>query len=359
MQVTDKQLVPNKFGLDDTPIELASLVKKVTAKLDILKKQKEITPAVYDACLYLIDNSAKGSSRFSAQYTGLTEKEYLIILKDFGEISGAIYMLKHGPDYRAVKFPTAANERLIDYTLVKTDGFEEKFSAKQGEGGKPSVTSVMPIISELEKSNKLSPRLKKAAQVLMHISTEEKNGLYFGPLRAAVFLKLPGYIELLNLLKTLKVSNQTTLSQATIPSPDDLLDAVNRCGTYKSCLEKMDKFFVASGYKANLNEAVTKRLIETPREGKEKKWGILHYPVTAELVKWLNDPSNGATELLTQAANSLTVTQIYLDLRGSNLEYTVKGFSDAQFEFGSPSSAPRPTNNRIGFKMKKAARKLG
>lgn len=358
MQVTDKQLVPNKFGLDDKPIELPAIIRKVTSRLDSLKDQGEMTPAVYDACRYLVENSSKGNSRFPARYTGLTEKEYLIILKDFGEISGAIYMLKQGP-YKSVKFPTAANERLIDYTLVKADGFEEKFSAKQGEGGKPSVTSVMPIISELEKSGKLPQRLKKAAQVLMYISTEEKNGLYFGPLRAAVFLKLPGYIELLNLLKSLKVSAQTTISQSAIPSPEDLLEAVNRCGTYKSCMEKMDKFFVASGYKSNINESVTRRLIETPREGKEKKWGILHYPITAELVKWLNDSDNGATDLLTQAANSLTVTQIYLDLKGSNLEYTVKGFSDAQFEFGSPSSAPRPTNNRIGFKMKKAARKTG
>jgi hypothetical protein len=81
---------------------------------------------------------------------------------------------------------------------------------------------------------------------------------------------------------------------------------------------------------------------------------VLHYPITAELVKWLNTDTNHAKELLTMAAQTLTVTQVYLDLKSNDLKYTVKGFSDAEFQFGSPSSVPRPTNNRIGFTMKKS-----
>jgi hypothetical protein len=56
------------------------------------------------------------------------------------------------------------------------------------------------------------------------------------------------------------------------------------------------------------------------------------------------------------SASTLTVTQIYLDIKQKNLVYTVKGFSDATFQFGSPSSAPYPTNNRVGFTMIKAPR---
>jgi hypothetical protein len=113
-------------------------------------------------------------------------------------------------------------------------------------------------------------------------------------------------------------------------------------------------FFDQSGYSANINEAVTKRLIETPKEGKEKVWGVLHYPITAELIKWLNDDKNGAKEVLTAAATTLTVNQIYLDTDSKGYKYAVKSFSKGSFQFGSPSSMPRPTNNRIGFTMVKS-----
>jgi hypothetical protein len=357
MQVTDKQLIPGKFGLGEKPVDLRALKRIIGTSLNNWERSRKITPAVREACEYLVENSAKGNDRFPLRFTGLSEKEYNIILKDFGELAGAIYLLSSG-EYTHVKFPVG-NEKLIDYVLVKKDGFEEKFSAKAGQGGKPSITSVMPVITEMEKDSGLEPHLKKAAQVLMYISTEEKNGLYFGPLRAAIYLKTPGYKSLMNTLKNLGVSNGV-VGQSSIPSPEELLDAVNRCGSYENCLKKLDDFFVDSGYKPNLNATVTQRLIETPREGKEKKWGVLHYPITAELIKWLNDPRNGATDLLTRAANTLTVTQVYLDTQGKDLKYTVKGFSDAAFQFGSPSSMPRPTNNRIGFTMvKKSQKKTG
>jgi hypothetical protein len=100
-----------------------------------------------------------------------------------------------------------------------------------------------------------------------------------------------------------------------------------------------------------MNESVTKRLYETPQAGKEKIWGILHYPITAELIKWLNNSENGALDVLAAAATTLTVNQIYLDEDSQNFKYTVKSFFKGQFQFGSPSSMPRPTNNRIGFTM--------
>jgi hypothetical protein len=350
MQVADKQLIPGKFGLGGNPVDLAGLKRIINNNLISWERSKKITPAVREACEHLVSSSNGGTGKFPIKSTGLSSKEYNIILKDFGELTGAIYLLSSGK-YTHVKFPTG-NEKLIDYILIKKNKSEEKVSAKAGQGGKPSITSVIPIIREMEQNNSLEPRLKVATQVLLYISTEEKNGLYFGPLRAAIFLKTPGYKELMNLLKDLGVFNGT-LSQSSIPTPEQLLEAVDKCGSYEQCMQKFDDFFIKSGYKSNLNPAVTQRLIENSQPGKEKKWGILHYPITAELIQWLNDPSNGATELLTRAANTLTVTQVYLDVEGSNLKYTVKGFSDAAFQFGSPSSTPRPTNTRIGFTMVK------
>jgi hypothetical protein len=349
-QVTDKMLIPGKFGFTATAVGLSTLESKIRAGL----KHMKLTPAVNEYCLTLLNNSKNGYQSFNVQPYGLSPQEIGIILKDFGELTGAAYMLKTQKKYASVKFPVG-NEKLIDYILVTKDGTEEKFSAKAGQGGKPSVTAVTPVIKKFEKEGNITGKYKIAAKVLDFISTEEKNGLFLGPLKAAYYLKTPGYMALIAVLKKLKVHSGDPSS---IPTSEQLLDAVNKAGSYNSCMKEFAKFFSESGYSANLNAAVTKRLIETPREGKEKKWGVLHYPITAELIKWLNTDSNKAKELLTMAANTLTVTQVYLDRdSGSGVKYRIKGFSDAEFMFGSPSSMPRPTNNRIGFTMKKASTK--
>lgn len=343
-QVTDKQLIPNKFGFNDTPITLSKLDSTIRSKL----KQMNLSNAAKEACIHILDSSVAGKQQFPAKSTGLTIQEYNIILKDFGELTGAAYLLKsESKRYTHVKFPTG-NEKLIDYILVNKEGFDEKFSAKAGQGGKPSITSVMPVIEQLVRGGKLDEKFQTAAWVLHHLSTTETNGLYFGPLKAAEYLQTNGYKFLIKLLQSQQVYTSG------IPTPEQLDAAVARGGSYDGCMTLFNDFYTQSGYKNNMDATVTKRTIENPRAGKEKRWGVLHYPITAELVKWLNTDSNYAKELLTMAAQTLTVTQVYLDNKSNGLTYTVKGFSDAEFQFGSPSSVPRPTNNRIGFTMKKA-----
>ena len=86
------------------------------------------------------------------------------------------------------------NEKLIDYMLVTNHNLVEKFSAKAGQGGKPSITSLMPVIEELITTSQatLDIKLAKPSWVIYHLSTEEKNGLYFGPLKAAQYLNSDG-----------------------------------------------------------------------------------------------------------------------------------------------------------------------
>ena len=339
--VTDKQLIPAKFGLGDSPVKLADLKKKIASGVNALK----ISPAAKEFCMHLLEHSAKGATDIPKFPTRLSEKEINIILKDFGELTGAVYILSRCKLYSSVKFPSG-NEQLIDYIMIrKDDGLEEKVSAKAGVGSKPSISALMPAIDIMEKKSGLSDKMKKAIKVIKLISTEEKNGLYLGPLKAAKFLKTPGYIALIKLLK----DSESYVSGNDVPNSDELEAAVHHWGSFKGVMEGCKPFFDAAGY--TVNQTVTKRLIETPRAGKEKVWGVLHYPITAELIRWLNDPKNGAKEVLMRAATTLTVNQIYMKTDSKKYYYQVVSFSKANFEFGSPSSMPRPTNNRIGFKM--------
>ena len=345
--IAKKALTPTGLGFNSsTEYTAQRLYNESKAKIQKLK----VTPAVKEACIYILDFSFKGKESFPKMFKGVSPEDIGIITSDLGEVSGSIYLMKRYPTkYKAVRFPSA-NEKLIDFILVSPDGSQERFSSKAGQGGKPSITSVMPIIEDKMKKNKINSKYKKAAEVLSILSSNEKDALYWGPLKAAKFLNTPGYNGLVKTLKKLKVkgSNNT----ASPPLAMQLDEAVGNAGSFKSCMVQFKDFFNASKY-TEINLEVTKRLIENPRPGKEKRWGILHYPITAELIRWLNDDKNYAKELLTIAAKELSVTQIYMDVYANEVKYTVKEFKEASFKFGSPSSAPRPTNNRIGFTMKK------
>ena len=344
--IAKKALTPTGLGFNSVSQYTAQkMYSDATQKIQKLK----VTPAVKEACLNILNFSMKGKESFPKMFKGVSTEDIGIITSDFGEISGSIYLMKKFPQkYKAVRFPSA-NEKLIDFILVAPDGSEEKFSSKAGQGGKPSITSVMPIIEQKMKGGKLNSRFKKAAKVLSILSSDEKDALYWGPLKAAQFLDTPGYDGLMKTLKKLKVGG---VDVAKPPDSLQLDEAVGDAGSFKNCMVQFKDFFAASKY-TEINLEVTKRVIENPRPGKEKRWGILHYPITAELIRWLNDDKNNAKELLTMAAKELSVTQIYMDVYANEVKYTVKEFKEATFKFGSPSSAPRPTNNRIGFTMKK------
>ena len=347
-QIKNKELIPSAFGLaDGREITLGALNTLVKSKLKIMK----ISPAVVSACEYLYEQSLLGKDNFPPKPGTLSKEDYNIILKDFGEITGAVWLLtKYSKKYKAVKFPVG-NEKLIDYILVTKQGLNEKFSAKAGQGGKPSITSLMPVIEELIRSStNLDIKLANPSWVIYHLSTEEKNGLYFGPLKAAQYLNSPGWNALTKLLKHKDLKTGYTSG---IPTQQQMETAVVNMGTYDNFRKYTKDFYNATGYTNTINVEVSKRIMDAKYT--RVRYGLLHYPITAELVKWLNTPANNAQELLNMTANTLNIQQVYMDLMSSSILYKVKAFSDAEFKFGSPSSAPYPTNNRMGFTMNKSA----
>jgi hypothetical protein len=342
-QVKKKALTPSKFLLSTMKALTSSqIAEKFNAKIDSI----DITPAVKNACVYTIKKSAAGQQTFKAEFTGLSPQDIGIITSDFGEISGCLYMLNSNKKYTHANFPTDENEQLVDYYLVR-DGIDEKVSAKAGEGGAPAIKAVESALNAIDPKT-LSTKKLKALTVLKLII---EGTLYGGVLEAAKYLGLPGYKALTVILANPKL--KTGYSGNTIPSQEVLIKAVNAGGSLDSCLKLFNSLFVAANFKLGGDAGFTKMksVFDGTAGSRYKKWGILHFPITSEVMGWLNTSDNEARELLTLAARTLTVNQIYLDYRGGNLTYTLHTFSDADFKFHSPSSTPNPVGNRIGMKM--------
>jgi hypothetical protein len=356
MAIKKKLLNPSKFGLNTMrALTSADIVRAVNNKMKTLN----VSPAVKDACKYIIKNSTQGNAEFPANFPGLTAADIGIIMSDFGEVTGAIYMLNSGGPYTAAKFPISEAQRLIDYYLVE-DGVDVKFSAKAQKGAAPSVISIKNAIENMDATS-LSRKHKKALKVMKIIISED---VFSGVLMAADYLKMPGYAELIKLLSR---RNLKTGYVGGIPTLSNLEAAIDSMGSYENSMKRVEPLFDAANFSLGgvAGETKMKSVFGGTAGRRYKKWGLLHFPITSEMVIWLNDPKNGATELLTIAARSLSVNQIYLKhtpqlvgtakWKSGNMEYVIKTFSDSDFKFRSPASTPNPVGNRIGFEITRGA----
>ena len=90
MSIKKKLLTPAKFNLNTMkPLTSANIIKAVNAKIGSLP----ISPAAKIACKNLVQKSASGTATFDANFNGLTGADIGVITSDFGEVTGAIYML--------------------------------------------------------------------------------------------------------------------------------------------------------------------------------------------------------------------------------------------------------------------------
>lgn len=353
--LSKKQLTPNKFKLhqaEQTATSIFNSVKKQLNEMNLPESAKEV-------CITILENSNKGLVRFNPKIDKISPQDLGIITSDFGEITGCLFMLrKNSSKYSKAKFPESESEKLVDYYLLDKKGELQPVSAKSGAGGKPSITSILPVLEDLIKKKKLGAKYKQAVEVFKILAMEKNesntkiSSLYEGPLRAAQFLNTPGWNALVKILKT---ESLNTGYLSGIPTQEQLMAAVNNAGFYPDCMKFFQPLMDAANTKEN--SETTARLLNNPPSSETKKWGILHFPITSELVSWLNKDENNAKDMLTKAANLLNTTQIYLDSTKTEATYTVKEFSSAAFKFASASSIPRPTNNRIGFEMIKSPQK--
>jgi hypothetical protein len=364
LPLAKKQLTPIQFGFNLTPVNAAALYKQTKDRLNIMKTGKKITPGVHAVCLHILDESNKGSSSFNVPFDKfVSAQEAGIITSDFGEITGALFMLKHySNQFSKAKFPTVSNQKLVDYYLIDSKGLDHPFSAKAGKGGKASITAVTPIIAKMKN---LKGAELKAATVLKHIGIEEKNDagkstgtdLFKGPLLAAEYLKLDSYNELVKVVRNL-TKNSKGIHKYTSGIPNDvhLLEAIDHAGKWPAAAGKIKPFLDAAkrlGFELKDESAVARAVNRGAdfKAHRDKPWGILHYPITANLIQWLNNPANRATTLLTKAAQTMNVTQVRLYSKSTSCNYVVSKFASSRFEFGSPSSTPNPVGNRIGLTM--------
>jgi len=329
--ITKKDLIPSKLGLTGEYLaeDLYNEAVKGISNISFVDEEAKLL------CVYILyrtcsdHNSARCYSFPSYKTYTLTETDVKIITSDIAEIASALYVLTHIPEYsgKKVKF-YPPNEMLIDFEI---DG--KKFSSKTGSGAKNSLSSLCDFL----KINGIHYSIKKNAMDVLDDLVSNR----------------PNYENIINAAETID-SNVIQWLDMKIgvmywwEDPEKLSELLVGIHTYDELMNEFGEYFRLCDFTPNIT--VVERLLNNPRKGKDRPWGILHFPLTSFVVKWLNNSDN-ARRILSECANNLNVTQVYLDVVKDRFRYTVKEFKDAEFTFGTASSTARPTKNRIGFKM--------
>lgn len=420
MAAIKKQLVPSSFGLgDDQPRARKEILTAVTRQLNTFAKLGEsnpdeypaYTPSMIAACRLLLDVSAQRGTPNAPLSLGedswpvdITEKQLAIIGSDFGEVTGAVFLLSaknieitRGEEiipleFTEIKFPSSEQNELFDYEAITPQGHTYKVSAKYIKGGAAAISAMQPLLNQwlgqedwsaladvgLSKDRHFVP-----LQVLNLLGMERRqlrvSDLFRGPIEAAEFLVTgdpdSAPARAYNALTAAFASPPTGQSwgnpfstdpdvmqeivESLLPINKPALTANESDQLWDILTEWLTPYWTAAGIQGKFDVPAIKYAwsrTSSSRGGNLPRFGPLHYPLTYALLKWLNDPSNNALEILNAAARTLGVCQLKLtnlvpaSKRG--VTYLWQPFHEHEFEFHSPSHAVLPLNNRMGFRLK-------
>ncbi len=328
-----KQLNPNSLGLAGKTIMKSQFMRVVESAI---ASNKTIPSTMKTALDAVLDASAKPSGDVGTALNSISGSDLKVIEKDFGEMSGALwYMAVHDKSIKAIEFPSAANEALVDYYAIDAKNKKIGISAKGGAGAAPSLVSIAKI---LDKKTYHEPKKEAARKAIIAIANESIIG---GVIASAKMIKAPGYEWLKKNMFKGRDFDATMIE-----------NALSHYKSYKALLHDLDGFYKANGHGAGENaasEAVAKRVFD----GGKKRIGFIVGPLGYGVKDELNN-DKVYVDVLNDATSSINVVQVYMNIKkvgqGYRTQYDVHGFKTADFKFSYQNSVGN-LSNKISFKM--------
>jgi hypothetical protein len=360
---TDNRSIPNKF-LAPTGLNLQNAGK--IAKNNYVQK---VTNAVNSLSTDVIEDNLKEfmkellvkSSSPSGTLTrgaGLLEADVRVIAKDFGEVTGAWYYIhtnygnfdpneipNDAGDY--IEFPTAANQRLVDYYVYdSTTNLRFPVSAKAGVGAAPSLVSVWELIKNDRPKGRGEQEVWDFLQVVAGRKSENRSiSVLESLLEGAKKYNSKGY----QIIKEAIFNNRDY-------SVQDIQNWVEQFKDGKSVHEYLQRTFYSKLPTPRTSDVTTisnvlARNKSDGMSGKTTKTGIILSPMAYSLMDELNE-NDKYKKYLNRVLNSISIDQVHLYLSKTAFRYTTAQFGKAIWVFDYHSNAGDPAGNALGFKKR-------
>lgn len=363
-----KNLTPDAMRLPLFEYKNAALLfSKVNSYIDstnypdnyknfILQSTQEIISDKKNNGLYDNFESYVNSGKTNVSYTisdslfdGIDQISINNFANDYGEVLGGFMLFNILKNYGSgLKYPTASNERLVDFYFD-----DYMISSKAGKrGGTPTGDTIIQRIFSSYSQGNLSFNTIEETDFLNNLVKPWVNSPKLS--RSSI------YNNVMNLC-SININDKSNsgywylLSQVNLQpnklTEDNVIKYFDELYTDKTEFKKvLSNLWNKSGFswtQKMLNEYTDKYPVL------EKRIGPIFYPLMVEITKNLNDKYKNQ---LTKYARIVTdIKQLYLDVsvkRGMFTFNTIP-FTSANFEFEQKGSIPNPFNANIGIKIKR------
>lgn len=327
-ELSTKELTPDKLQLAGKEIPKTSLITEAKNAVNKSKVPNNIKAFLHS--LIEASNSPTGIIN-SEHLESISDSDINVIAKDFGEITGAIwFMNQYQKKSTSILYPPSISAPLIDY-YVTVNKTKVAISAKANAGAPPSINAIANILKPIQYNDQNKERARKT---IINISDKS---VVDGIVESSKEMNTEGYKWLKkNIFKNMDfTAAQCETVLAKVKSPEEmnsLLDPYFSLLNRKPAGETIKKIFANKG----------------------KRYGIILYPLGANLVEILNTMPI-LREVLNDAAKSIMVSQLYMTInkRSKTVKYDVKEFSASSFKFEYNAKTDNPSNKKISFKMEK------
>lgn len=281
----------------------------------------------------------------------VTDADMKIISKNFGEVIGAMYLLKSNKKMKVIGFPGAMNEGLYDIYGKDDKGRMHYYSAKSAGGSSTSMANLDFIRRNFSYDNTFLQNHMEEMEVIDSLTNVE--GEYNTVYNITAFFNdnLKKKIkEMLAILNDLSMPNLQIgdVEQATL---DEWFPEIKENSTEDEFVKTMNKLYNSVlGDLKGTPKTSEKVLREMFNSKSNFHHGYLLYPMGSYIVKYLNNTPKYIEALNLLADFGSFISQITVDMSLSITEIQIIKFSRNEFRFSYNGMSKAPGNRPIGFK---------
>lgn len=333
--VDEKTLVPNRLLSKSSYSSATSLIldckKNIASKVkfDNLKEALTLLLTFVNikgksskSKLKEFSDEVKFTKEIETSLSSLTSKDLAIIAKDFGEILSSVY-LSNKFDLNNISFPTAGNEKMIDFYLN-----DIKFSAKYNKGAAASVGSVL----DNTKNTKGYEDIVKLLEII------RDNNSVVGTFKLAEFLKIPMYKNLKKLIPSISESNFI----------EKIKDFMGKKWNELNDIDAITKFLNDKLYDT---AKPSQRGIETIFLNKNQdSLGLIISPMSYDIARFINSDKDLIGKF-NELVNKIKIHQIYITkFNSKEINFKMGSFKNMSFKFEGVGSVIDYKMKKMGFK---------
>jgi len=352
-----KEFTPDKFSLGGSEFgNVGSLVSTVSSRIYNVyggDEYAEIRRYLDDIVKSITGHTMLNEKvkRFSRAYkTGkyeITDGDMKIISKNFGEVIGAMFLLKTNKKMAVIGFPSSVKEGLYDIYGKDDKGRVHYYSAKSAGGSSTSMANLNFIRKNFHDNAFVQNYMSEMEIIDSLINTPEYGTIY--NINAFFNDNLSRKVR-----EMVKILNGISKNRITNLEPDSLdvwLDDVRANQKENVFVDTMNTIYnTVLGDMKGVPKTSDRVLREMFNSTSYFHHGYLLYPMGSYIVKYLNGNARyiEALNLLTNFGSY--ISQITVDMGQTSTEIQIIKFSKNQFRFSYNGMSKAPGNRPIGFK---------